>query len=307
MTAGESMSNAIRETHLDGLELRARGKVRDIYDLGDHLLIVATDRISAFDWVLDTPIPDKGRVLTQISLFWFDHLSDLTPNHLVTGDVDEMPDAVRRHADVLRGRSMLCRKAEPFDAECIVRGYLVGSGWKDYRRTGAVCGVVLPEGLTKGARLSPPIFTPSTKAEVGEHDENIDADEFTRAVGSEWAPELTRRTLEAFDRVTRHAASRGITICDTKLEWGLVGGELILIDEAFTPDSSRFWKTAEVETTPAGQDPPSFDKQVVRDWLETTDWDKASPPPAIPGDVLDLAASRYIEIYELLTGKKLED
>lgn len=301
------MSNAIRETHLDGLELRARGKVRDIYDLGDHLLIVATDRVSAFDWVMDTPIPGKGRVLTQISLFWFERLADLTPHHVVTADVDAMPEACRRHADVLRGRSMLCRKAEPFAAECVVRGYLVGSGWKDYQRTGAVCGVALPPGLTKGAKLDPPIFTPATKAEVGLHDENIDAGEFARVVGAEWAPKLTELTLEAFRRVADHAVSRGITICDTKLEWGVAQGELILIDEAFTPDSSRFWKTEELEATPEGQDPPSFDKQVVRDWLETTDWDKASPPPAIPAEVLELAASRYAELYELLTGKTLED
>ncbi|MCB9832362.1 MAG: phosphoribosylaminoimidazolesuccinocarboxamide synthase [Planctomycetes bacterium] len=295
----------VARTELAGLELKARGKVRDIYDLGDELLIVATDRISAFDHVLGTPIPYKGMVLTQISLFWFDLLRDLTPNHLITGDVDEMPEAVRRHADVLRGRSMLCRKAKPFDAECIVRGYLVGSGWKDYQKTGAVCGVSLPAGLRKGARIDPPIFTPSTKADVGLHDENIDEATFARIVGERWAKPLREKTLGAFKLVSDHAASRGITICDTKLEWGLANDEMILIDEAFTPDSSRFWKTAEMKATPEGQDPPSFDKQVVRDWLETSGWDKASTPPAVPAEVLELAASRYLEIYELLTGRKL--
>lgn len=300
------MPDAINETSLDGLDLRARGKVRDIYDLGEHLLIVATDRISAFDWVLGTPIPDKGRVLTQISLFWFEQLSDLTPNHLVTGNVDEMPEACRKHADVLRGRAMLCRKAKPFDAECIVRGYLAGSGWKDYQRTGAVCGLPLPEGLGKGARLETPLFTPSTKAEVGEHDENIDGETFRRVVGERWSTRLEELSLEAFRRVDEHASARGVTICDTKLEWGVADDELILIDEAFTPDSSRFWKTEEMESAPDGQDPPSFDKQVVRDWLETTDWDKASPPPAIPDDILAVARGRYIEIFERLTGRTLE-
>ena len=296
----------VQQTELPDLKLKARGKVRDIYDTGEHLLIVATDRVSAFDHVLQTPIPNKGAVLTQISLFWFELLADLTPNHLVTGDVNEMPQVVRQYADVLRGRSMLCRKAEPFDAECIVRGYLVGSGWKDYQRTGAVCGIELPSGMNKGDQISPPIFTPSTKAEVGAHDENIDEDAYTRVVGQQWAAPMKEKTLKAFEICSAHAASRGITICDTKLEWGLVDGELTLIDEAFTPDSSRFWKTAEKESTPPGEDPPSFDKQVVRDWLEATDWDKASPPPPVPADVLELAAGRYLEIYELLTGRPLD-
>ncbi len=295
----------VQKTELPNLKLKARGKVRDIYDTGEHLLIVATDRISAFDHILETPIPNKGAVLTQISVFWFELLGDLTPNHLITADVNEMPDAIKQHADILRGRSMLCKKALPFDAECIVRGYLVGSGWKDYRRTGRVCGIELPEGMKKGDQIAPAIFTPSTKAEVGEHDENIDEDAYTQVVGKKWAEPMKERTLAAFQTCSDYAASRGITICDTKLEWGLVDNQLTLIDEAFTPDSSRFWKSAEKESTAPGEDPPSFDKQVVRDWLETSGWDKTSPPPAVPAEVLDVAAGRYLEIYELLTGKPL--
>ncbi|MEE9391532.1 MAG: phosphoribosylaminoimidazolesuccinocarboxamide synthase [Planctomycetota bacterium] len=296
---------AVSQTDLEGLKLLARGKVRDIYDLGDQLLIVATDRISAFDWVLDTPIPDKGRVLTQISVFWFEFLKDLVPHHLVAADVDEMPEKVRRHADILRGRSMLCKKAKPFEAECIVRGYLVGSGWKDYQRTGAVCGIELAPGLSKGAKISPAIFTPSTKADVGEHDENIDGDAFLSIVGAERGARLKELSLEAFRRVREYAADRGVVICDTKLEFGLFDDQIILIDEAFTPDSSRFWKADEIASTPAGTDPPSFDKQVVRDWLESTDWDQASPPPRIPDDILATARSRYLDIYERLTGQPL--
>ena len=296
----------VAETHLDGLQLKARGKVRDIYDLGENLLIVATDRVSAFDYILGTPIPYKGAVLTQISLFWFELLQELCPHHIVTGDVSEMPAKVQQHAEILKGRSMLCKKAQPFDAECIVRAYLVGSGWKDYQRTGAVCGVALPPGLSKGARIDPPIFSPSTKAEVGQHDENIDETVFEQVVGQRWAATLKEKTLKAFRIVSDYAHERGITICDTKLEWGIYQDELMLIDEVFTPDSSRFWKTAELEATAEGEDPPSFDKQVVRDWLETTTWDKASPPPEVPAEVLDLASSRYLEIYELLTGKKLD-
>ncbi|MEZ6194292.1 MAG: phosphoribosylaminoimidazolesuccinocarboxamide synthase [Planctomycetota bacterium] len=297
--------DCVTTTELDGLELVARGKVRDIYDAGEHLLLVATDRISAFDWILRTPVPRKGEVLTQISLFWFERLASVCENHIVTADVAEMPPAVRRHADVLRGRSMLCKKASPFAAECIVRGYLVGSGWKDYQRTGTVCGVALPAGLAKGARLDPPIFTPSTKAEVGVHDENIDETRFREIVGPEHADHLRRKTLAAFGAVSDYAATRGIVICDTKLEWGLYQGRPILIDEAFTPDSSRFWKRSELEATPAGQDPPSFDKQVVRDWLETSGWDKASPPPEVPAEVMALATQRYLEIFERLTGRPL--
>ncbi|HGY91297.1 MAG TPA: phosphoribosylaminoimidazolesuccinocarboxamide synthase [Planctomycetes bacterium] len=296
----------VYQTDIPEVPLKARGKVRDIYDLGDQLLIVATDRVSAFDWILPDPIPDKGKVLTQISLFWFDFLSGLAPNHVITGDVDAMPEVLHPYRDVLRGRSMLCRKARPFDAECIVRAYLVGSGWKDYQATGAVCGVPLPPGLHKGSKLPEPIFTPSTKAEQGLHDENIDETVFRRVVGEDNANRLKEFSLEAFHRCSDYAAEKGIILCDTKLEWGLVGDEIILIDEVFTPDSSRFWKKEDWENTPEGEDPPSFDKQVIRDWLETTDWDKSSPPPKVPDDILELASGRYMEIYERLTGRPLE-
>jgi phosphoribosylaminoimidazole-succinocarboxamide synthase len=296
--------DAVAHTNLEGLKLAARGKVRDVYDLGDELLIVATDRISAFDHILGTPIPRKGEILTKISVFWFEQLSGVAPHHLITADVDEMPAEVRRHADVVRGRSMLCRKTQPFAAECIVRGYLVGSGWKDYQATGAVCGVALPSGMSKGSPIAPPIFTPSTKAEAGDHDENIDAARFAEVVGPDHAAYLTEKSLEAFQRASEFAAERGVIICDTKLEWGLRDGEAILIDEVFTPDSSRFWKREEMEAAGPGE-APSFDKQVVRDWLESTDWDKTSPPPAVPQEILDLATQRYREIYTRLTGREL--
>lgn len=296
----------VTQTDLAGLKLRGRGKVRDIYDVGEHLLIVASDRISAFDWVLPSPIPFKGRVLTQISVFWFEKLAKLTKHHLVTADVDEMPAEVRKHKDILRGRAMLCRKAVPFGAECIVRGYLTGSGWKDYQKTNSVCGIKLEPGMQKNARLLPPLFTPSTKAEVGLHDENIDFEGFREIVGAAHADELKRRSLAAFESASEHGRSVGVTICDTKLEWGLIGPDLVLIDEVFTPDSSRFWKSAEFAATPPGGDPPSFDKQVVRNWLETSGWNKSSPPPQLPKDIVETATARYLEIYERLTGRKLD-
>ena len=298
-------STPVAQTNLDGLELKARGKVRDIYDLGEHLLIVATDRVSAFDFVLDQPIPSKGQVLTQISMFWFERLGHLAPHHVETVDVDEMPAAVRKHRDVLAGRTMLCKKAEPFMAECVVRGYLTGSGWKDYQATGAVCGIELPKNLAKNARIDPPIFTPATKADVGLHDENIDYAAFAAIVGDDDAARLKHLTLKSYKTTSEHAESRGITICDTKLEFGMINGEIHFIDEVFTPDSSRFWRTSELEATPAGGNPPSFDKQVVRDWLETQDWDKESTPPALPQEIIDLATERYLEIFEVLTGKPL--
>lgn len=301
------MTAPVTETDLSGLKLKGRGKVRDIYEVGEHLLIVASDRISAFDWVLDTPVPMKGQVLTQISKFWFEKLAAVTPHHLVTTEVDEMPAEVRKHKDILRGRAMLCKKAVPFAAECIVRGYLTGSGWKDYQKTGAVCGVKLAAGLPKNAVIRPPIFTPSTKADVGKHDDNIDFATFQKIVGDANGTALRDRSLRCFETASAHAASRGVTICDTKLEWGLINGEIVLIDEVFTPDSSRFWKTAEFEKTPAGGDPPSFDKQVVRNWLETSGWDKASKPPKLPAEIVREATNRYLEIYERLTGKKLEE
>lgn len=296
----------VARTEIPGLDLVARGKVRDIYDTGEHLLIVATDRVSAFDFVLDQPVPCKGQVLTSLSMFWFDLLGDLAPHHVVTADVEDMPASLREHRDVLRGRSMLCKKADAFAAECVVRGYLTGSGWKDYLATGSVCGIPLPEGLHKNHRFESPIFTPATKAEVGLHDENVDFDRFAEIVGRDNANSLRDLTINAFALTSKHAEDRGITICDTKLEFGIIDGEIQFIDEVFTPDSSRFWKTTDLESTPPGGMPPSFDKQVVRDWLETQDWDKESTPPALPAEIVELATERYLEIYEILTGKPLE-
>jgi len=265
-------ANIITQTELPGLSVR-RGKVRDIYDLGDTLLLVSTDRISAYDWVLPTGIPDKGRVLTQIAAFWFDRLQE--PNHLITTDVDKMdlPDGADLTA--LRGRSTLGRKTDVVPIECVVRGYLSGSGWKEYQRHGTVCGIRLPEGLTESAKLPEPIFTPATKAEEG-HDENISFEQMVEIIGQETADELRRRSLDIFQRGTEYAEQRGIIIADTKFEFGRVGDEVILIDEVLTPDSSRFWPADQYSP---GRGQPSFDKQFVRDWLSSTDWDKNSPPP----------------------------
>lgn len=274
-----------------------RGKVRDIYDLGDRLLLVATDRISAFDWVLPTGIPDKGRVLTQISRFWFDRLEE--PHHLISSDVEsfDLPDDADRA--LLAGRSMLVRKTEVVPIECVVRGYLSGSGWKEYRKQGTVCGLKLPSGLTESARLPQPIFTPATKAESG-HDENISFEEMVDAVGADLAEELRRRSLALYARGADYARRHGILIADTKFEFGRIGDETILIDEVLTPDSSRFWPADRYEP---GHGQPSFDKQFVRDWLETTGWDKNSPPPALPDEVVTHTRAKYIEAYETLTGE----
>ena len=287
----------VRETSLPGLPVR-RGKVRDVYDLGDRLLLVSTDRISAFDWVLPTAIPDKGRVLTQIAAFWFKLLGE--PNHLITTAVDHMglPPEVDRGP--LVGRSTLCRKTEVVPIECVVRGYLAGSGWKEYQQNGMVCGVKLPPGLTESARLPEPIFTPSTKAASG-HDENITFDRMVEIVGRDLAEELQRRSLRIFQRGSEYARQRGILIADTKFEFGRVGGELLLIDEVLTPDSSRFWPADQYAP---GRGQPSFDKQFVRDWLSSTDWDKNSPPPALPDDVVAKTRQKYIEAYERLTDRE---
>jgi phosphoribosylaminoimidazole-succinocarboxamide synthase len=277
-----------------------QGKVRDIYDLGDRLLLVSTDRISAFDWVLPTGIPDKGRVLTQIAAFWFKLLGE--PNHLISTDVNEMglpPDADRK---TLAGRSTLCRKTTVVPIECVVRGYLAGSGWKEYQQNGMVCGVKLPPGLTESSRLPEPIFTPSTKAATG-HDENISFDRMVEIVGRDLAEELQRRSLRIFQRGSEYARQRGIIIADTKFEFGRIGNELLLIDEVLTPDSSRFWP-ADQYTPGRGQ--PSFDKQFVRDWLSSTDWDKNSPPPSLPDDVVAKTRHKYVEAYERLTDREFE-
>ena len=277
-----------------------RGKVRDIYDLGERLLLVSTDRISAFDWVLPTGIPDKGRVLNQIAAFWFDLLGE--PNHLITTDVAQMDLPAGIERAVLAGRSSLVRKSRVVPIECVVRGYLSGSGWKEYRKQGTVCGIQLPPGLRESDRLPTPIFTPSTKAESG-HDENISFEQTAAIVGRELAEELQRRSLAVFQRGAEYALQRGIIIADTKFEWGQLDGQLILIDEVLTPDSSRFWPA---DAYRPGRSQPSFDKQFVRDWLESTAWDKNSPPPALPDDIVAKTREKYVEAYEQLTGKKLQ-
>ncbi|MEX0714713.1 MAG: phosphoribosylaminoimidazolesuccinocarboxamide synthase [Pirellulales bacterium] len=301
------MTTVLLESVLDRPPAR-RGKVRDVYDLGDRLLLVATDRVSAFDWVLPSGIPDKGRVLTALSAFWFDLLGE--PNHLLTTDIDAMdlPPAVDRRP--LAGRSMLVKKTQVVPVECVVRGYLSGSGWNEYRQRGTVCGLRLPAGLKESDRLDEPIFTPATKAESG-HDENISFDEMVEQVGSAVADELRRRSLAIYARGAEHALGRGIIIADTKFEWGRLAaptgagarstGPLILIDEVLTPDSSRFWPA---EGYQPGRGQPSFDKQFVRDWLLTTAWDKNSPPPPLPDDVVAGTRARYIEAYERVTGQQ---
>jgi phosphoribosylaminoimidazole-succinocarboxamide synthase len=277
-----------------------RGKVRDVYDLGDRLVIVATDRISAFDWVLPTAIPGKGRVLTALTLFWLDFLR--VPNHLLSIDLTEMgPAFVDRAAD-LAGRTCLVRKASVVPIECVVRGYLAGSGWKEYQNHGTVCGIALPRGLVQSARLPEPIFTPATKEESG-HDQNISFEDMIDRIGRESSLSLRQRSLDIYQRAAEHARSRGLILADTKFEWGLLpDGEIILIDEVLTPDSSRFWPADQYRE---GISPPSFDKQFVRDWLETTGWDKNSPPPELPKEVVEHTAGKYREAYERLTGKAL--
>jgi phosphoribosylaminoimidazole-succinocarboxamide synthase len=285
---------AVLETSLAELPVR-RGKVRDVYDLGNTLLLVATDRISAFDWVLPTAIPDKGRVLTQISAFWFQRLG--TAHHLMEIDVDKMPLPPGVDRAPLAGRSMLVKKAAVVPIECVVRGYLSGSGWKEYKTQGTVCGLKLPAGLRESDRLPEPIFTPTTKAEAG-HDEPITFEQMVDRVGRETSDVLRNRSLDVYRRGAEYAITRGILLADTKFEWGEADGELILIDEVLTPDSSRFWPADQYEP---GRAQPSFDKQFVRDWLETTSWDKNSPPPQLPPDVVEKTREKYIEAYETLT------
>jgi phosphoribosylaminoimidazole-succinocarboxamide synthase len=299
------------ETSLDGLSLDRRGKVRDVYDIalpsgGDGLLIVATDRISAFDYVLGSGIPDKGKVLTQLSGFWFERMGDLVPHHLIALDVNAFPEPARRHADVLRGRTMLVRKTNPIPIECVARGFLSGSGWKEYQQSGSVCGVKLPPGLRESDRLPEPIFTPATKAESG-HDVNISEDEAGRIVGRELIARLKALTLEIYRRGCQHAESKGIIIADTKFEFGLVGGghpatDVVLIDEVLTPDSSRFWPAADYEP---GHGQPSFDKQFVRDYLEEIRWNKQPPVPSLPDHVIARTREKYIDAFRLLSGREL--
>jgi len=292
----------LRESSLPAATLFSRGKVRDVYEAGpDHLLVVATDRLSAFDVVMEQGIPDKGRVLNQISCFWFDFLKSAVKTHFITASLGEYPKEFQAYASQITGRSMLVVKARPFPIECIVRGYLAGSGWKDYRATGTVCGIRLPAGLRESSKLDPPIFTPSTKATSG-HDENISWDEMVSTVGLQVAEELRTKSLAVYERGREYAEGQGIIIADTKFEWGLSGDEIILIDEVLTPDSSRFWPRHGYEP---GRSQPSFDKQFVRDYLETTGWNKQPPPPPLPPDVIRNTSEKYREAYQRLTGRPL--
>ena len=290
----------VKQTKLPGLNLKARGKVRDIYDLGDSLLIVTTDRMSAFDVVMNEPIPDKGKVLTAISAYWFEQVKDLVPNHLISLDPADVKDLDPEAAAQLEGRMMLVKKAEPLPVECIVRGYLVGSGYSDYLKTGKVCGIDLPAGLPEAAKLEQPLFTPSTKAELGEHDENISFEAMSQKVGVDLAQKVKDLSLSIYSRARDIAAEKGIIIADTKFEFGMAGGELILIDEALTPDSSRFWPADQYQP---GRSQPSFDKQFLRDYLSSLDWDKTPPPPTLPQEIIDKTRAKYVEAMERLTGR----
>ncbi len=297
--ASPYMTAVVWQTDFPGLKLASRGKVRDIYEVGDDLLLIATDRLSAFDVVLPTPIPDKGRVLTQLSLFWFKTLADIIPHHVLSAT--EFPPAANVYSQQLAGRSMLCRKTRPLPIECVVRGYLAGSGWKDYRTTGKVCGVALPPGLRESDRLPTPIFTPSTKATSG-HDENISFDEVVARVGGERAEELRSVSLQIYRRAAAYAEPRDILLADTKFEFGLIGDQLIWIDEALTPDSSRFWPAQGYQP---GRSQPSFDKQYVRDYLESIGWNKQPPGPQLPPEVVERTRAKYREAYRLLAGVEL--
>ena len=293
------MKNAVTETNFPGLTLRQRGKVRDVYDLGDTLLMVATDRISAFDVIMPDPVPDKGKVLTQISLFWFDVMKDMAPNHVISGDVNTYPDVCRPYADTLRGRSMLVKKTSPLPVECVVRGYLSGSGWKSYQQSRTVCGISLPDGLVESDKLPEPLFTPSTKAEIGQHDENISFDQTVRLIGRPLAEKVRDLTLAIYQKGVELAAQKGIIIADTKFEFGLLGDELVLIDEVLTPDSSRFWPK---DTYKPGGSQASFDKQFVRDYLLSIAWNQKPPAPRLPEHVIEGTRNRYLEALHLLAG-----
>src|SRR5271169_1419946 len=294
------MRAVISQTEFPGLKLLGRGKVRDIYDLGDQLLIVATDRLSAFDVVLPTPIPDKGRVLTQLSLFWFEKLADVVPHHVI--EAKNFTGELAPYVDALAGRAMLVRRTDPAPIECVVRGYISGSGWKDYQKTGAICGIALPAGLRESDRLPEPVFTPSTKATTG-HDENISFDETIARIGQPLAERLRDASLAIYKSAAEYALERGIIIADTKFEFGLIGEDLIWIDEALTPDSSRFWPGDQYVP---GKPQPSFDKQFVRDYLEQIGWNKQPPGPALPPDVVAATTDKYREAYQRITGHELD-
>jgi phosphoribosylaminoimidazole-succinocarboxamide synthase len=297
------VESTLLETSLDGLRLLRRGKVRDLYEVGDYFVMVATDRISAFDYVLGSGIPDKGCVLTQLSAFWFERTRHIVDNHLVTGDASNFPPVTRAHAAVLQGRAMLVRPTTPLPIECVARGYLSGSGWKDYKATGEVCGVALPAGLVESDRLPEPIFTPATKAEAG-HDLNISEREAAQIVGADLLARLRRLTLELYTFGVAHAEERGIILADTKFEVGLTdANELLLIDEVMTPDSSRYWPS---DSYAPGGPQPSFDKQFVRDYLESIKWNKQPPVPSLPDDVIAKTREKYLDAYRRLTGSELE-
>jgi phosphoribosylaminoimidazole-succinocarboxamide synthase len=295
------LGHVLTRSAVYGIPLLFRGKVRDIYDLGNALLLVATDRISAFDAILPTPIPDKGTVLTQLSAFWFRKTAGIAPNHFVSTDVSAYPPPLSDQAADLAGRSMLVRKARRLDVECVVRGYLAGSAWVEYQRTRSVCGIHLPDGLSQSSRLERPIFTPATKAATG-HDENISTDQMAAIVGAELTNRIATIASAIYTAAHEYALSRGLILADTKLEFGLIGDDLIVIDELLTPDSSRYW---DAERYDVGRSQPSFDKQFVRDWLETTGWDKASEPPALPLDVVERTSEKYREAYRRLVGEPL--
>ena len=297
------MNQALLQTDLGNLPLLARGKVRDIYaitpDENSDLLFIATDRISAFDHVLATGIPDKGKILTQLSLFWFDFLKDVVPNHLITANTPQFPQLLHPYFDQLDGRSMIVKRAKMFPVECVVRGYLSGSGWKDYQQTGAVCGIPLPSGLRESDRLPEPIFTPAAKNNVG-HDENISFQTMVNQIGQKPAEDLRQLTLDIYAKATKHAASKGVILADTKFEFGLIDGKITLADEVLTPDSSRYWPA---ETYNPGGAQPSFDKQFVRDYLESIHWNKQAPAPGLPDEVVTRTREKYLEAFHLITGR----
>jgi phosphoribosylaminoimidazole-succinocarboxamide synthase len=295
--------SALLRTDLGALPLLGRGKVRDLYAVDDKLLLVATDRISAFDHVLGSGIPGKGKILTQISLFWFELLREIVPNHLITAEVGEFPDCLQPYRDQLEGRSMLVKRARMFPVECVARGYLAGSGWKEYRAAGTVCGIPLPAGLQDGSRLPEPVFTPATKSQDGFHDENIPFESVENLVGAADAAELRRLTLAIYRRAAAHAEFSGLILADTKFEFGRTGDGIILADEVLTPDSSRFWDAS--AWRPGGAQ-PSFDKQFVRDYLESIRWNKQAPAPALPDDVIARTQAKYLEAFRRLTGRDLE-
>jgi phosphoribosylaminoimidazole-succinocarboxamide synthase len=291
----------VTETNFEQARLFRKGKVRDVYDLGDKLLLVATDRISAYDVVIPTPIPDKGRILTQLSLFWFEYTKDIVENHFLSGNVSDLPQQFRRYAAELEGRMMLTRKCQVVPFECVVRGYLVGSGWSEYKKTGTVCGIKLPQGLKEASKLPEPIFTPATKADVG-HDENVSWDYMADKLGAELAGRLRDLSIGIYSAARDYAITKGVIIADTKFEFGLLDGRIILIDEVLTPDSSRFWPADKYRE---GTAPVSFDKQFVRDYLSSLDWDKTPPAPELPEEIVRKTREKYTEILNILTGKTI--